>query len=253
MASHFSSLGICISEQDEFYEYFKKAYENGEHIKTDTGVYIKWQVGNGVELWGQIDENNNAIGMNPHFSGNAKMTVRIEKKVIRPNDTVLDGSLYCWADPRENEDDGMYPFVFDLPNMATYQSIKLPQIVTVQIAGFAHELSAFRNDEEFEKSQEQKPRLASEAFIPSGLFHPDGEDTIPPQAYAIFTGHILDTKEIINPYTNNRFNWARIKTLGGEIDIVVDPEVLQGSLIIGGVVSGSFWLSGKIIGNYLKE
>jgi hypothetical protein len=253
MASHFSSLGIPMSDRDIYFEYFKKSYENGKHINTDQGMYTKWEIGNGIELWGQVDKNSDAIGMNPHFSGSTEMKVRIEKRVNKPDDTVLDGAFYGWADPSDSENDGSYPFVFDVPDVATYQSIKLHQIVTVQLTAFAHEISAYLNDEEYEKSQDKEPKFASEAFIPSGLFSPDGSDNNSPQAYAIFTGHILDTKEIINPYTNNRFLWARVKTLGGEIDIVIDPEILEGNLTIGGIVSGSYWLSGKIISDYDKE
>jgi hypothetical protein len=253
MASHFSSIGMPTKNKDSFLEYIKKSYENGNHIKTEFGTYTKWYIGNGIELWGQFNKKNEAIGLNPHFSGSARMSVRIEKRVVRPDDTVLDGSFYCWSDPDDNKDSGVYPFVFDVPDMATYNSIKLFQIVTVQLAGFAHEISAYKNDEDYEKSQHQIPKFASESFVPSGLFNTDGNDTLPPQAYSIFTGHILDSKEFTNPFTNCIFYWAKVKTLGGEIDIVIDPEILIGDLIVGGVVSGTYWLTGRIIGDFLKD
>lgn len=252
MASHFSSIGLPTQNKDSFLEYLKMSYENGNHINTCNGTYTKWEICNGVELWGQFNKKNEAIGLNPHFSGTARMTVRIEKMVVGPNDTVLDGSFYCWSDP-DNKDDGAYPFVFDVPNMDTYKSIKLFQNVTVQLAGFAHEISAFKSDEDYEKSQDQNPKFASESFIPSGLFNLDGNDTNLPQAYSIFTGHIIDTKKLSNPITNYFFYWAKVKTLGGEIDIVVDPEILHEDLIVGGVVSGTYWISGKIIGDFQKE
>jgi hypothetical protein len=174
---------------------------------------------------GQINKKNEAIGLNPYFSGSARMSVRIEKRVVRPDDTILDGSFYCWSDPDDNKDSGVYPFVFDVPDMVTYKSIKLFQNVTIQLAGFAHEICAYKNNEDYERSQQQIPIFASESFVPSGLFNTDGNDTLPPQAYSIFTGHVLDTKEITNPFTNFSFYWAKIKTLGGEIDIVVDPDI----------------------------
>lgn len=247
MATHFSSIGLKITEQKDFSNYFELAYKNGTKIKTKLGTYVKWHIGCGIELWGQIDTKNSAIGMNPHFSGTSRIKIRIEKKIKRDNDTVLDGALYCWADPKEGEEDGTYPFVFDIPDIATYEDINFPQVNTAQITGFAHEISAYKDDEEFSNSQETEPKFAAESFIPAGLFSPNESDTTSPQAMAIFTGHVIETHTVINPYTNHEFIHARIKTLGGEFDIVVDPHILKGNICVNGVVSGMFWLSGRII------
>lgn len=69
----------------------------------------------------------------------------------------------------------------------------------------------------------------------------------PPLAYAIFTGHVLETSIITNPVTDHEFIWAKVRTLGGEVDMVSDPVLLNGPVVKGGVVSGSFWLSGRIV------
>lgn len=247
MANHFSSLGFDITNQEDFVNYFKQAYENGEIIETELGTYIKWEVGNGIELWGQI-EDNKAVGLNPHFTGNSSVKIRIQNKIKRENDTKLDGAFYCWADPEETGEDGAYPFVFDLPNMEIY-NINIPQIVTAQITGFAHELSAYRNDEEFDIAQKTTPKFAAESFIPVGLFNPNGSDDTSEEATAMFTGHIIDTSKMINPITGLEFIWIKVATLGGEYDIVADPQIIDDEITIGGVVSGTFWLSGIILGN----
>lgn len=252
MASHFSSIGFKVTNREDFSDYFKQAYEYGEKIITDLGTYIKWEVGNGIELWGQLDVNNNAIGLNPHFTGNSSMKIRVQNRIKRDNDTILDGAFYCWADPEETGEDGVYPFVVDLPNMEIY-NLNVPQIVMAQITGFAHELSAYRNDDEFDKAQASIPKFAAESFIPTGLFNTKGNDDDQQQSMAIFTGHVIDTKKIINPITNLEFLWIKITTLGGEYDIVADPQIVNEEIVIGGVVSGTFWLSGNIIGEYLEK
>lgn len=133
MASHFSSIGLNLNNQDDFSNYFNLAYKNGEKIRTKLGTYITWHIGNGVELWGQLDKNNTAIGMNPHFSGKSKIKVRVDSIVKRDNDNVLDGALYCWAEPKENEDgSGIYPFVFDTPDMATYGDLKSHKLLLLK-------------------------------------------------------------------------------------------------------------------------
>ncbi len=250
MASHFSSIGLRLVEKEEFSNYFDLAYQNGEKIKTNSGTYVKWVIGCGVELWGQIDINNTAIGMNPHFMGPSRMKIRIEKIINRENDTNLDGSFYCWAGPTEVNEGGTHPFVFDVPDIATYGDISLPQIVTAQLTGFAHEISAYKDDEAFNISQDTEPKFAAESFIPAGLFSVDDNNSSSPQAMAIFTGHVIETKKLKNPHTNLEFIYARIQTLGGEFDIVVDPEILNGEITINGVVTGMFWLSGRIVGNF---
>ena len=91
---------------------------------------------------------------------------------------------------------------------------------------------------------------ASQSFIPSGLFTPAGKSTVPPQARAIFAGHVLAADEKINVLTGRAFYWALVDTFGGAYDVVIDSNLLPGVPEIGGVISGSFWLSGRIIARY---
>lgn len=250
MASHFSSLGIEVKDREDFTRLFSLAYDKGEKIKTNIGTYIKWEMGNGFELWGQIDKKDNAIGINPYFSGTSVIRVRIENAIERRDDTELDGAIYCWSNPQEGEEDGEYPFVFDLPNFALYQGISFPQIVNLQVTAIAHEISVYKNDEEFEKSQEGELKFASESFIPVGLFREDKESGVEPESTAIFTGHVVEAKRIKNLYFGKEIQWAKVKTLGGEFDVIIDPEILNGEIVIGGVISGMFWLAGKIVDQY---
>lgn len=256
MASHFSTIGLNLNDEQEFYKYFELTFENGERIKTKSGTYVFWDIRDGVELWGQLDKRNNAIGLNPHFTGSSKMKVRIMNKVEDNDNTVLDGSYYCWANPMNDEDtEGEYPFVFDLPNMALYDDVKLPQIVTVQLAAFAHEVKVYENEEEYDKLQTEEVKWASKSFVPSGLFslEVDGGVTEPPQAEAILTGIVLETKTIKNAYTNNQFVYAKVDSLGGEFDVVIDPEILIKEVKVGGIIQGEFWISGKIADENLEK
>lgn len=253
MASHFSSIGITVTNREEFIEYLKKSYEHGEKIKTNRGTYLKWELGNGVELWGQLDSSGNPIGLNPYFKGKSRTSVRIDDIVYRENDTILDGAFSGWVSPDNDAKGGIYPFVIDTPNMAMYDNIKVPQILEFQITAFAHEIKAYANDEEFNASQEGEPKFASESFIPSGLFSPDGKSTNPPEALAIFNGHIVHVKELTNPVINDKFLWTLVRTLGAEYDVIIDPQILERELITGGVISGSFWLTGVIVKGFIKK
>jgi len=99
MPSHFSTIGIPLSSQEDFMKYVEWTIKKGKPIKTKLGTYAKYDMGNGVELWGQLNSDNEIIGVNPHFSGSAKLTARLVSKVNDPDDSELDGRIYAEAEP----------------------------------------------------------------------------------------------------------------------------------------------------------
>jgi hypothetical protein len=235
-----------LESADDFQQLALKTCEEGQAFKTADGTYMKWSPGAGIELWAQLDHYEEIIGLNPHFRGKGQMRVGFVERITRPDGTILDGAFYGWANPSDDVvTDGEFPFVFDIPNYKICDA-QLGSAVSVQLAAFAHELHSYKNEKEFDKSQAKRLNFASRSFIPSGLFTPEGEDTTPPQAYAIFTGHVLDTSLITNPVTGLTFCWSHVSTLGGEVDVVADPVLLNDVITKGGVVTGSFWLSGVV-------
>lgn len=248
MPTHMSDIGFQLDSDDDFYQLASRARDEGEALEADNGTYVRWAPGEGIELWAQLDQDDDVIGLNPHFRGKSLMRVGLVQEVSRPEGTPLDGAFYAWANPSEDDPEtGEFPFVFDVPDYQL-RRVQLPSILQVQLAAFAHELQSYESDEAYEQSQPEKIKFASESFIPSGLFSPEGGATEPPLAHAVFTGHVRETSIITNPVTGNDFCWAKVRTLGGDVDVVADPVLLNGLLVKGGVVSGSFWLSGFLIG-----
>jgi hypothetical protein len=86
--------------------------------------------------------------------------------------------------------------------------------------------------------------LASRSYIPSGTFTPEGGATEPPQAFGIFTGHVLEAATKRNRRTGAPFSWALVDTLLGTFDVVIDPELLPHPPRAGHILKGSFWFSG---------
>jgi hypothetical protein len=243
-----SDIGFQLNSEEDFQQLASQACEEGEALEAHNGTYIRWAPGEGIELWIQLDQANEIIGLNPHFRGNGLMRVGLVQEVSRPEGTPLDGAFYAWANPSDDDpQDGEFPFVFDVPDYQL-RRVELPTIRQVQLAAFAHELQSYQSDEAYDASQAEEMKFASESFIPSGLFSPGGAATEPPLAHARFTGHVRETSIVTNPVTGNSFCWAKVRTLGGDVDVVADPVLLNGLLVEGGVVSGSFWLSGTLIG-----
>lgn len=250
MPSHMSSIGFLFSTNEEFADLAMTAATQGEPIQVSGGTYYRWTPGAGVELWTQVDEDGQIIGLNPHFSGSARMRVRLIERIAREDDSSLDGAFYGWADPAEdgleedNQEDGQYPFAFDASDFKRHGALALPAIVSVQLAAFAQELRAFENDETFQAGEASEAgenfKMAPESCIPSGTF------SDPPESTVIFNGHVLETTQVTNLHTQQTFWWARVRTLGGEFDVVADPEIVKGAIVVGGVIGGSVWLSGRI-------
>jgi hypothetical protein len=209
--------------------------------------YHRWSSPCGAELWFQVATNNEIIGINPHFSGESAVRVGLTGKLARPGEGTVDGAFHGWAQPEgDDPQSGCYPFVFDAPDFCCHEDVAIPSLANVQIAASAHEFSIFNSPEDYYASQTGEMKFASQLFIPSGLFSPSGENTDPPQAHAIFTGHILKAEYRTNEATGCRFLWAKVETLGGVYDVVADCELVKTAPVVGGVLSGAFWLSGRL-------
>jgi hypothetical protein len=248
MASHFSTIGLPLRSEEDFFALAEEVAGDSERIEVSDGAYLRWSSASGAELWLQIDGDNGLLGMNPHFVGESSTRVALTARLRRPGSTTLDGAFHGWADPQGGEvEGGAYPFVFDAPDFRRHDALTLPAAVEVQIAAFAHELSIFRSEREFRDSQTGEVKFATQSFIPSGLFTPGGADSGPPEARAIFTGRILRAETRWNESMNRPFHWALVETYGATFDVVIDPDLVEEEPTPGGVLSGSFWLSGTLL------
>ncbi len=247
MPNHFSTIGMLVDSEEQMSELAQKASENSAEISCRDGHYLKWSSDDGAELWLQIDKNNNLVGLTPSFSGESVMRVGITNHVQRPDDTAFEGAIHGWANPPEEDLElGEYPFVFDLVDKAIYGELDFPFYSEVILSAFAHEISVYATEDEYDSQQTEEPKFASESFIPSGLFNSNDEEESYSEPFAIFTGKVVDYKKLNNPLTGGEYHWALVKTLGGTIDVVCDPVLVKGAIVKHGIISGSFWLNGKI-------
>lgn len=252
MTSHFSTIGLPISSKDDMVELANRLADECESILVKGGRYLRWSSSCGAEVWLQVDRRGRLMGVNPHFSGTSLVRVGLSSRLTRPGDySALDGAFHAWADPRNGDPaTGLYPFVFDVPDFLCYADAAIPGVAQAQVAAFAHEVSVYGSVRAFEASEASTTfglHLASRSFIPSGLFLPEGAKTEPPQALAILTGHIRRAEKRTNEWGGGQFHWAEVEALGGVFDVVIDPELVDEMAGPGGVVCGSFWLSGRLL------
>jgi hypothetical protein len=248
MPSHLSSIGLPVNDQADFAALADRIGPLATPIEVSQGAYWRWSSECGAEMWLQSNTDNELVGMTPFFSGDARTRVRLTARVTRPDDTPLEGAFHGWAAPDQSaSESGEYPFVFDAIDYGRYNQLVLPAIVDVQIAAFAHEIALHQTLDAYNESQTGELKFASQSFIPSGLFSSGGESTDPPSSMAIFTGHVVATDTKTNSLSGVRYYWALVDSLGGSFDVVIDPELCDMPPVVGGVISGSFWLCGRLI------
>lgn len=217
-----------------------------EPIPVGQGTYWHWKSACGAEMWLQVNSENECVGVTPCYSGDARIRVRVTSRISRPDDSPLEGAIHGWADPGNDSEGGAYPFVFDVADYARHVALNFPSVVEAQIAAFAHDVSIHASVAAYDQIESDGPRFASQSFIPSGLFSSDGNST-PPGSMAILTGHVVATATKINALTGSSYYWAEVASLGGSFDVVIDPALCDEAPKTGGVISGSFWLCGRIL------
>lgn len=249
MASNFSTIGLPVASAAEMNALLDRIAPLADRFSAPGGAYLCWSDPSGAEMWVQVNANDEVIGLNPHYTGRSAVRVGLTARLPSDGPSELDGSFHGWADPvGEAPDTGCYPFVFDAPDYRLRDELPVPALREVQIAAFAREMAAFETVAAYEASQAD-PKYASQSFIPSGLFNPAGDSIAPPQARAraIFTGHVVEADKKVNALTGHSFYWALVETYGGAYDVVIDSSLIPGVPALGGVISGSFWLSGRIV------
>lgn len=247
MPSQFSAIGFDVSSGEDLAALATRAAERAATVAAQAGQYLKWASPGGEQLWLQLTHEGDAMGMTPHFAGKSVMRVALEARVHRPSHTPLEGTFLAWANPRGAAAGGDYPFVFDCPDAGVHASLELPAIVDVQLAAFAQQVTLYDSPEAYDAAREAEGlAFASRSFIPSGLFSPDGEPVNPPEPHALFVGHVIEVAVRRNALSGQPYCWALVDTLGGVVDVVIDPALLSAEPQAGNVVSGWFWLSGRL-------
>ncbi|CCD93575.1 conserved hypothetical protein [Bradyrhizobium sp. ORS 375] len=249
MASNFSTIGLAIDSMKDMEALVKRVIPLAERLPAPAGAYyLRWSDPSGAELWIQVDGGNELTGIRPHCAGLSNINVGLTARFPAAAPSSLDGAFQGWADPSGGEADmGCYPFMFDAPDFRCHDGLALPVCLTVQVAAFAHDVRFFETVAAYDASQTDDVKFASRSFIPSGLFTPSGESAVPPQSRSIFAGHVIAADKKVNALTGGAFYWALVETYGGTYDVVIDEDLLPDVPRVGGVISGSFWLSGRIV------
>jgi hypothetical protein len=241
--SNLSNIGFPVNSAQDCVDLENRVVPLATSVPANGCKYLWYHDKSGAELWIQVDEDGQLISANPHFYGESRRRVCLESSRTSATHK-LNGSLYGWADPLSENDpeSGEYPFAFDVPDFLAIPEFPFPRTVTIQLAAFPITFYCYRNAETFDKQQEKDLKLgfkvAARSFIPLDPTE---------QAFGIFAGEVKTLANKTNVLTGQPFIWMLVETLGGEVDVVVDPRLLTAPPTNGNIVAGEFWLSGRLI------
>ena len=252
--SNLSDIGFPTNSEQDINDMISHVLELTETIRCPQGFYLKFSDASGAEIWVQGNFEQELIGFNPHFAGKSRRRVGLTEAITRES-SQLDGGFHAWANPdgEAAEPSGDYPFVFDAPDFRLNQVSQFPHVCEIQLTAFAsNDFVIFANETAYDASQQSELKYAAKSFVPVGLFAFDAEnesvDLSVARPIGKFTGEIKEYELKTNELSGGKFYWFLVDTLGGAIDIVADVKLIRSDPQIGGIVSGQFWLSGRLNG-----
>ncbi|MCY7344754.1 MAG: hypothetical protein LH614_00920 [Pyrinomonadaceae bacterium] len=250
--SNLSDIGFPTSGEKDINDMISHVLELTETIRCPQGFYLKFADASGAEIWLQGNFEQELLGFNPHFAGKSRRRVGLTKAIERES-SPLDGGFYAWANPADEnvETSGEYPFIFDVPDFHLNQISQFPHLCEIQLTALAsNDFKVFADEKEYAASQSGELKYASKSFAPNGLLEFDAADESVDlsavRPIGTLSGEIKEFELRTNQLSGEKFYWFLIDTFGGEIDVAADVKLISNEPKIGGIVSGQFWLSGRI-------
>ena len=251
--SNLSDIGFPVQNEQDVNVLITETIKYVESIKCPQGFYLRFADASGAEIYLQGSNEQELIGFNPHFAGISRRTVGLTQAIERDS-SPLDGGFHAWANPsgEASEMSGDYPFVFDVPDFRLNEIKIFPHICEIQLTAFAsNDFEMFADEKLYADGQEDEIKFASKSFVPTGLFAFDeakeAVDLSVVRPVGKLAGEIKEFELKTNELSGEKFYHFLVETLGGEVDVVADVKLIKDEPQIGGIVSGQFWLSGKII------
>ena len=246
------SVGFRDRNAVDLYNTYVQMCEHGEIVETKSAKYLRWSVGENLELWTRVKDRGPEMLYHSYYAGDARMTVALLEKTPRRKETFSDGAFYCRSSASAGAGwiAGRAPFVFDTPYFHRYDDLQLPRLAAVQLTAFSFAMRGFADEEEYEEAYPADERgycWDYKHFVPACMVEPRGEGDELQAACAEVSGYVLDSGILTNPITGLDFCWAKVETIGGEVDVVCSPDRLSGYLVKDGIAVTNCYLYGRLI------
>ncbi|MDQ6650767.1 MAG: hypothetical protein M3Z02_11740 [Actinomycetota bacterium] len=238
MANHFDCVGLDVPDAEAYVDLTRWVLANAPAVPDPaTGrAETVWTDPSGARFSVQVSNEPALVGSRPSYAGRTRLPFRAVRWVRE--DTVVGDVLAG--------DEVVYPLAVEIENPVAARRLDLAEVVAVAVTAFAEVLTVHADETAFRTAQTAEPRFAAQSLVPSGLVSADGAPR-DPRAEILMNGRVGAALPRRNGHTGRTFWHAAVRTLGGDLDVVAAPEQVPDGLALGNIVSGSFWVVGRLV------
>lgn len=247
--SNLSDIGFPTPDEQSVNQIIMQALEGAKVSECPAGLYLTFSDPSGAAIFLQGNFEQELIGFNPHFVGASRRSVMLTRKIERDS-SPMDGGFFAEHVRGDDAADDFpsHGFVFDVPDFRAVDGDDFPRLAEIQLTAFgSNDFAVFANFGEYQDAQHSDFEVAVRMFAAVG-FGPGDADDSSPRPVAKLAGVVISSEKRTNQTTGADFHAILVDTLGGEIDVVIDPRYVTTDIVPGSIVSGTFWLSGRVVG-----
>jgi len=251
MSSHFACIGFPVQDMDAYWKLARRAAQEGERtVAPDGSALARWAPGIGVEIWAHLNPAGDVLGAVPFYSAGHAYRVSVIGTGDDP-DEEMEGWIDGWLEPVEEEEplSGAFPLRADLVNYALTRTrlVSFPTLQRVDLAALAHEAELFDSEAAYARAPGDVYRVPLGSFTSAVHSGADEDTGAVQESAALFSGRIVSAQAQVNPVTGAHFWWIQVKPQGATLHVFADQETLGGEPSEGRILSGSFWMLGKLL------
>ena len=246
--SNLSDIGFHAKGDEGINEMIMSVLDSAKEIRCDGGFYLRFSDSSGAELFLQGNASHEMIGFNPHFSCKSRRKVALLHTIVRDT-SELDGAFHAVANPDSSRPEtGEFEFVFDVPDFRLAKTGDMPHLAEIELTAFGS--NDFKLFDSAESLVTAGGGWSEKSFVPPGLTELISDPNVNLsmlRPIAKISGIVVEHEVRKNSVSGNEFNWLLVETVGGCVDVVIDPVYVPEQPRVGQVAAGHFWLSGRFL------
>jgi hypothetical protein len=234
--SNLSDIGFPVAGEQDVNEILMSALKRVSELHCPPfGSYYRHADPSGAELFIQGNADQELVGFNPAFGNGCEARLLLLRSIERDT-SVLDGGFVC------RPASGGPVIVFDAPDFRRYKGLSFPLEKDAELTAFASADFAVK------RAQGGLENGAVTGIEPLSKVAAETDTTgIPPQAHVNISASVKGAEIRSNELTGAAFAVISADAGPFPIRIVADPKLFDGLPGVGDLVTGSFWLSGKLV------
>lgn len=155
--SHYDTIGFTgITSKETLSALINQVLPHAQKV----GNYAVYRDASGAALWIGINQDNEFFSAEPYFSG-CLQSVWVNHVAANQYDDGFDdgtGFAQVWQNGSASEDgecvDGDYPFIVDIPDIASFPQTTVGTAQKIAVCAFAESAELFADEAAFAASQE---------------------------------------------------------------------------------------------------